>query len=75
MRHCARLLNWLKIYDVMKKILIVDNYDSFTYNLSHMVKELGADVTVLRNDSFDLGGLGVFDGIILSPCPGNRFCQ
>lgn len=70
MRHCARLLNWLKIYDVMKKILIVDNYDSFTYNLSHMVKELGADVTVLRNDSFDLGSLGEFDGIILSPGPG-----
>ena len=54
----------------MKKILIVDNYDSFTYNLSHMVKELGADVTVLRNDSYDLSGLGVFDGIILSPGPG-----
>ena len=54
----------------MKKILIVDNYDSFTYNLSHMVKELGADVTVLRNDSFDLGSLGEFDGIILSPGPG-----
>ena len=34
------------------KIVIIDNYDSFTYNLSHLVKELGADVTVFRNDKF-----------------------
>ena len=33
------------------KIVIIDNYDSFTYNLSHLVKKLGAEVTVLRNDS------------------------
>ena len=36
------------------KIVIIDNYDSFTYNLSHLVKELGAEVTVLRNDQFSL---------------------
>ena len=36
------------------KIVIIDNYDSFTYNLSHLVKELGAEVTVLRNDSFPI---------------------
>ena len=36
------------------KIAIIDNYDSFTYNLSHLVKELGAEVTVLRNDQFEL---------------------
>ena len=36
------------------KIVIIDNYDSFTYNLSHLVKELGAEVTVLRNDQFQL---------------------
>ena len=34
------------------KTVIIDNYDSFTYNLSHLVKELGAEVTVLRNDAF-----------------------
>ena len=33
------------------KIVIIDNYDSFTYNLAHLVKELGTEVTVLRNDS------------------------
>jgi anthranilate synthase component II len=52
------------------KIVIIDNYDSFTYNLSHLVKELGADVTVYRNDQFELGDLETFDKIILSPGPG-----
>ncbi len=52
------------------KIVIIDNYDSFTYNLSHLVKELGAEVTVLRNDQFELGALEAFDKIILSPGPG-----
>lgn len=51
-------------------IVIIDNYDSFTYNLSHLVKELGADVTVLRNDKFQLQDLEPFDKIILSPGPG-----
>lgn len=53
-----------------KRIVIIDNYDSFTYNLSHLVKELGADVTVYRNDRFTLSSLDVFDKIILSPGPG-----
>ncbi|MCD7926348.1 glutamine amidotransferase-related protein [Bacteroidaceae bacterium] len=52
------------------KIVIIDNYDSFTYNLSHLVKELGAEVTVLRNDTFHLEALEAFDKIILSPGPG-----
>lgn len=54
----------------MKRIVIVDNYDSFTYNLAHLVKELGAEVTVLRNDVFQLEVLQQYDGIILSPGPG-----
>ena len=52
------------------KIVIIDNYDSFTYNLSHLVKELGTEVTVLRNDQFELSELQAFDKIILSPGPG-----
>ena len=52
------------------KIVIIDNYDSFTYNLSHLVKELGAEVTVLRNDQFQLKELEAYDKIILSPGPG-----
>ena len=52
------------------KIVIIDNYDSFTYNLAHLVKELGAGVTVFRNDQFKLSELDRFDKIILSPGPG-----
>ena len=54
----------------MKKIVIIDNYGSFTYILSHLVKELGAEVTVYRNDQFEMSQLKVFDKIILSPGPG-----
>lgn len=52
------------------KIVIIDNYDSFTYNLSHLIKELGAEVTVWRNDQFQLHQLEAFDKIVLSPGPG-----
>ena len=52
------------------KIVIIDNYDSFTYNLAHLVKELGVKVTVYRNDQFELPQLEEFDKIILSPGPG-----
>ena len=52
------------------KIVIIDNYDSFTYNLSHLVKELGAEVTVVRNDQFELADLEPYNKIILSPGPG-----
>ncbi len=54
----------------MIKIAIIDNYDSFTYNLAHLVKELGAEVTVLRNDKFDIADLAQYDKLILSPGPG-----
>ncbi len=52
------------------KVVIIDNYDSFTYNLAHLVKELGAEVTVYRNDQFRMEQLDAFDKIILSPGPG-----
>lgn len=52
------------------KTIIIDNYDSFTYNLAHLVKELGAETEVLRNDQFRLEELERFDKIILSPGPG-----
>lgn len=51
-------------------VVIIDNYDSFTYNLRHLLREAGADVTVVRNDRFRLDGLSRFDKIILSPGPG-----
>ena len=51
-------------------IVIIDNYDSFTYNLAHLVRQLGASVTVYRNDQFEMAQLESFDKIILSPGPG-----
>jgi anthranilate synthase component 2 len=51
-------------------ILIIDNYDSFTYNLLHLVNEIGLQCTVWRNDQFSIGDVDAFDKIILSPGPG-----
>lgn len=56
--------------NMQKKVLVIDNYDSFTYNLVHLVNELGRDVEVWRNDKFDLADVAAFDQIILSPGPG-----
>ena len=52
------------------KIAIIDNYDSFTYNLVHLVEELGVEVAVMRNDQFQLPDLAQFDKLLLSPGPG-----
>ena len=52
------------------KTVIIDNYDSFTYNLYHLIRELGAEVEVVRNDKFELAYINSFDKIILSPGPG-----
>ena len=54
----------------MKKILVIDNYDSFTYNLVHYLEDLDCEVTVYRNDEFEIKELEIFDKIILSPGPG-----
>ncbi|WP_080903545.1 aminodeoxychorismate/anthranilate synthase component II [Parabacteroides sp. Marseille-P3160] len=52
------------------KILLFDNYDSFTYNLLHILREFGADVEVHRNDKISLDEVDRFDKIVLSPGPG-----
>jgi len=54
----------------MKKILVIDNYDSFTYNLVHYLEDLDCDVTVYRNDEFEMEEIARFDKILLSPGPG-----
>lgn len=54
----------------MKKVIIIDNYDSFTYNLVHYLEDLNAEVSVFRNDKFELNELEKFDKILLSPGPG-----
>lgn len=53
-----------------RDVVIIDNYDSFTYNLAHLLRSLDARVTVLRNDQFALRELERFDKIVLSPGPG-----
>ena len=50
--------------------VIIDNYDSFTYNLVHLIKALGLNVTVVRNNQFSLEDLNTYDRIVLSPGPG-----
>lgn len=54
------------------KVLLFDNYDSFTYNLLHILKELGAEVEVHRNDKISLDEVERFDKILLSPGPAFR---
>ena len=54
----------------MKKILVIDNYDSFVYNLVHYLEELECKVTVKRNDQFHLEEAAYYDKILLSPGPG-----
>ncbi len=55
------------------RILLIDNYDSFTYNLVQELAELGAEPTVVRNDAWSLQQIRDFDadGIVISPGPGN----
>ena len=52
------------------KVLVIDNYDSFTYNLVHYLEDLGCVVTVKRNDQLTLDEVNAFEKIVLSPGPG-----
>ena len=54
----------------MKKIFVVDNYDSFTYNLVHILRDLNCNLKVKRNDDFNLDEINGYDYILLSPGPG-----
>lgn len=54
----------------MEKILVIDNYDSFTYNLVHYLEDLNCEVTVKRNDQLTLEEVAAFEKIVLSPGPG-----
>ncbi|MUU79703.1 anthranilate synthase component II [Winogradskyella endarachnes] len=54
----------------MKKVLVIDNYDSFTYNLVHYLEDLNCEVIVKRNDKLTLDEVDAFDKIVLSPGPG-----
>ncbi len=52
------------------KILVLDNYDSFTYNLVYIIRELGYAMDIFRNDKIKLAEVGKYDKILLSPGPG-----
>ena len=52
------------------RLLIVDNYDSFTYNLYHYANQFIKDIEVKKNDEVDISKINDFDKIILSPGPG-----
>src|SRR5216683_3026190 len=52
------------------RVLVVDNYDSFVYNLVQYLAQLGADCTVWRNDVVDLDKIAEFDAVLVSPGPG-----
>lgn len=54
----------------MAKVLVIDNYDSFTYNLVHYLEDLNCEVTVVRNDKLDLNDVEPYDKVLLSPGPG-----
>jgi len=53
-----------------KTVLVIDNYDSFTYNLVHLINELGFEAVVWRNDKFELKEVDSYQKILLSPGPG-----
>lgn len=54
----------------MAKVLVIDNYDSFVYNIVQYLQQLGAECTVVRNDSVDVSVADGFDGVLISPGPG-----
>ena len=54
----------------MKNVLLIDNYDSFTYNLVHLIRSLGYEVDVRRNDALTIAEANAYDKILLSPGPG-----
>ncbi|MFM1952556.1 MAG: hypothetical protein RJA33_1350 [Actinomycetota bacterium] len=54
----------------MARILVVDNYDSFVFNLVQYLAQLGAECTVVRNDEVEASAAGNYDGVLISPGPG-----
>jgi para-aminobenzoate synthetase component 2 len=53
-----------------RRVLVVDNYDSFVFNLVQYLAQLGAECTVVRNDEVDLATVDEYDGVLISPGPG-----
>ena len=64
------LAEWLKENYSMKKVLVIDNYDSFVYNIVHILRALSCEVSVKRNDKFELDEVSQYDKVLISPGPG-----
>jgi para-aminobenzoate synthetase component II len=69
-RHSERLHHNKAMITGRAKILVVDNYDSFVFNLVQYLAQIGAECTVLRNDEVDVAAASNFDGVLISPGPG-----
>jgi anthranilate synthase component II len=69
LRLCEKQWLWPLKFKRMK-ILVLDNYDSFTYNLVHILRELGSAPDVIRNDKISVEEVGKYDKILISPGPG-----
>ena len=54
----------------MARILVVDNYDSFVFNIVQYLAQLGAECTVVRNDQIEASEASKYDGVLISPGPG-----
>ena len=54
----------------MAKVLVIDNYDSFVFNIVQYLQQLGAECTVVRNDAIDVTEADKYDGVLISPGPG-----
>lgn len=64
-------MHWFgQFLNSMKKILLLDNYDSFTHNIAHIIRELGVEVDIVRNDKISIDDVDRYDKILLSPGPG-----
>ena len=70
MRENAPMATAQEIIPAVTKILVIDNYDSFVFNLVQYLQQLGAECTVVRNDATSVEEASAYDGVLISPGPG-----
>ncbi len=70
MRENAPMATAQENIPAVTKILVIDNYDSFVFNLVQYLQQLGAECTVVRNDAISVEEASAYDGVLISPGPG-----
>ena len=70
MRENAPMATAQENIPAVTKILVIDNYDSFVFNLVQYLQQLGAECTVVRNDAISIEEASAYDGVLISPGPG-----